>query len=132
MKRPEFNRTLKSLMARHEALLRRPNIKVNVGNGVYDRYANPVVTAAHTPLSWRYDFNSDTNPYLMERIGINAAFNSGAIEHDGKILLFVARRGRRPQIVLRGGRIQQRDRQVSASGITRGHARDRRSRLQCL
>ncbi len=89
MKRPEFNRRLKALMTKHEALIRRPNRKAEGGNGVFARYVHPVVTAGHTPLSWRYDFNFDTNPFLMERMGINAAFNAGAIEHDGKILLFV-------------------------------------------
>ena len=79
MKRPEFNRKLKALMTGHEALLRRPNSKIKGGNGIYDKYVHPVVTAQHTPLSWRYDFNFDTNPFLMERMGINATFNSGAI-----------------------------------------------------
>jgi len=50
---------------------------------------NPVVTAEHIPLFWRYDLNYNTNPYLMERIGVNGTFNAGAIEHKGKILLMV-------------------------------------------
>ena len=61
----------------------------NVGNGIYDRYKNPIITANHTPLEWRYDLNESTNPYGMERIGINAAFNSGAIKWNNKYILAV-------------------------------------------
>jgi len=57
----------------------RPNAAVSMGNGIFDRYVNPVLTAAHIPLHWRYDLNETTNPYLMERVGINAVFNAGAI-----------------------------------------------------
>lgn len=59
------------------------------GNGIYVRYKYPVLTAAHAPVFWRYDLNYESNPYLLERMGINAAFNSGAIEFNGKILLAV-------------------------------------------
>jgi len=62
-------------------------VKAKSGNGVYDRYANPVLTAEHTPLFWRYDFEYESNPHLMERIGVNAAFNAGAVEYDGKYLV---------------------------------------------
>lgn len=58
-------------------------------NGCFERYINPVITAEHIPLNWRYDFNKESNPFLMERLGVNAAFNSGAIEFDGKICLVV-------------------------------------------
>ena len=58
-------------------------------NGCFERYINPVITAEHIPLNWRYDFNKETNPFLMERLGVNAAFNSGAIELNGKICLVV-------------------------------------------
>ncbi|MND86401.1 4-O-beta-D-mannosyl-D-glucose phosphorylase [compost metagenome] len=61
----------------------------NVGNGIYERYKNPIITANHTPLEWRYDLNESTNPYGMERIGINAAFNSGAIKWNNKYILAV-------------------------------------------
>jgi 4-O-beta-D-mannosyl-D-glucose phosphorylase len=60
-----------------------------VGNGIYQRYKNPVVTAAHVPLNWRFDLNEKTNPFLQERIGMNAAFNAGAIKWNGKYLLAV-------------------------------------------
>jgi len=54
---------------------------------VFDRYRHPVLTAEHTPLFWRYDFEPVANPLLLERLGINAVFNAGAIEHVGKVLL---------------------------------------------
>lgn len=62
-------------------------------NGVFLRFKNPVVTAEHTPLKWRYDFDLKRNPFLMERMGINAAFNAGAIQHNGKIILAVRLEG---------------------------------------
>ncbi len=76
------------LFADHEALINLKNEKLD-GNGVYSRYKNPILTAAHTPVFWRYDLNPETNPHLMERIGVNAAFNAGAIEWNGKICLAV-------------------------------------------
>ncbi len=89
MLKTEFDKKVQLLIKDHESFLSTKNIKIEKGNGIYQRYANPVVTAEHTPLFWRYDLNYETNPYLMERIGVNAAFNSGAIEHNGKILLVV-------------------------------------------
>jgi 4-O-beta-D-mannosyl-D-glucose phosphorylase len=56
-------------------------------NGVYNRYKNPVLTAGHAPLQWRYDLDPVTNPFLMERIGINAVMNAGAIKYKGKYVL---------------------------------------------
>ncbi|MFA6581946.1 MAG: glycosidase, partial [Paludibacter sp.] len=79
----EFNKSLSNLIAKHEELLTKKNEKADNGNGVYDRYLNPVVTAAHAPLQWRYDFNPESNPYLLERIGVNATLNSGAIKWKG-------------------------------------------------
>jgi len=73
----------------HERLVRRPNIRLQEGNGVYERYLHPVLTAPHTPLFWRYDLDYATNPHLMERLGVNATFNAGAIEYEGNILLLV-------------------------------------------
>ncbi|RFS14137.1 glycosidase [Emticicia sp. C21] len=84
-----FENRLSLLQQTHQALIEQPNEKVELGNGIYDRYKNPVLTAAHTPLFWRYDLNQDTNPYLMERFGINATFNAGAIKCKGKYLLAV-------------------------------------------
>ena len=84
----DFNEKLKVLVKDHEALLKRKNRAVYV-NGVYERYEYPVLTAAHAPLFWRYDLDESTNPYLMERFGIHAAFNSGAIKWGGRYLLCV-------------------------------------------
>ena len=94
MKPSSFNDKLKTLRASHEKLVTRANpIDTNWYNGVFDRYANPVITADHVPLEWRFDLNPETNPQLLERQGINAAFNSGAIELNGKILLCVRTEG---------------------------------------
>lgn len=83
-----FASRLAFLRAQHEALVTRPNpLDPAWSNGVYARHGHPVLTAAHTPLFWRYDLNPKTNPFLLERLGINAVFNSGALEVDGKILL---------------------------------------------
>ncbi|MFD2999579.1 glycosidase [Pontibacter toksunensis] len=84
-----FKERLKQLEEAHNNLITRQNKKEPLGNGIYDRYTNPILTAQHAPLFWRYDLNSETNPYLMERIGINAAFNAGAIKLNGKYLLVV-------------------------------------------
>ena len=73
--------------AKQEALLTRKNEKTDDYNGIYDRYKYPVLTAAHAPILWRYDLNPETNPNFMERLGINAVMNSGAIELNGKICL---------------------------------------------
>ena len=84
-----FNDRLKFLIDNHEALLSEKNIPIEFTNGWYQRYKNPVLTAAHAPLFWRYDLDPTTNPFLMERIGINAVMNSGAIKWNGKYLLVV-------------------------------------------
>lgn len=77
------------IIRKHEELLCRPNHIIDSTNGIYNRYEYPIVTAAHVPLEWRYDMNTDTNPHFMERIGFNAAMNSGAIKWNGKYLLVV-------------------------------------------
>ncbi|MBN2149209.1 MAG: glycosidase [Anaerolineales bacterium] len=83
-----FRTRLARLQAEHDALLMRPNpINFNWSNGVYERYTYPILTTDHTPLHWRYDLNPQTNPYLMERLGINAVFNAGAILFNGKVCL---------------------------------------------
>lgn len=83
-----FEEKLKNLRQQHEELLSRKNTKEYV-NGVCERWSNPIVTAAHTPLEWRYDLDGKTNPYLMERIGLHATFNSGAIKWGDKYVLVV-------------------------------------------
>ena len=72
---------------KQEKLLSRKNVKSDFYNGVFDRYEYPVLTREHIPLTWRYDLNPETNPYFMERLGINAVMNSGAIELNGKYYL---------------------------------------------
>lgn len=72
---------------KQEKLLARKNEKSDFYNGVFDRYKYPVLTREHIPLTWRYDLNPDTNPHFMERLGINAVMNSGAIELNGKYYL---------------------------------------------
>ena len=83
-----FHQRLARLQAQHEALITRKNEPIE-GNGVYERYLHPILTADHAPLFWRYDLNQETNPYLMERFGIHATFNSGAIKWNGKYVLVV-------------------------------------------
>ena len=83
-----FNSRLQELRREHEALLGKKNVPVYV-NGVYERYRNPILTGAHAPLEWRYDLCEQTNPFLMERFGIHAAFNSGAIKWGDKYVLVV-------------------------------------------
>src|SRR5271157_4790926 len=87
MKQAEFRKRLQALGKQHEELLTRKNRKIEGGNGVFDRYVFPVLTAEHTPLFWRYDLDPKTNPYLMERLGINSTFNAGAMEYEGKIVV---------------------------------------------
>ena len=83
-----FEQNKEKLIGDYNLLINRRNEKID-GNGVYCRYKYPVLTAGHLPLDWRYDFNPTTNPFLMERIGVNAAFNSGAIKWKGRYLLVV-------------------------------------------
>ncbi len=87
MNRTKFNQTVSQLLADHKKFVARKNVPLMEGNGIYVRYKYPVLTAAHAPVFWRYDLNYESNPYLLERMEINAAFNSGAIELNGKILL---------------------------------------------
>ncbi len=84
----EFQLQRERLFTAHEELLARPNEPWLESNGWFQRYRHPVLTAAHTPPFWRYDLNPDTNPYLMERLAVNAAFNAGAMAwHGGVVLL---------------------------------------------
>ena len=84
----KFEDRLEWLKQQHEALVTRKNEPVE-GNGIYERYRYPILTGEHAPLEWRYDLNKETNPYLMERFGIHATFNSGAIKWNGKYILVV-------------------------------------------
>ncbi|KAA9005388.1 glycosidase [Paenibacillus spiritus] len=84
---PVFEERRQQLTERYEALVTRKNEKVPYGNGIYDRYRYPLLTAEHAPLVWRYDFDPERNPYFEERLGVNGVFNPGAIELDGKFYL---------------------------------------------
>lgn len=77
------------ILSRYEELVTRKNEPIE-GNGVYERYKNPVVTAEMAPPFWRYDFNEATNPYFEERIGVNATLNSGAIKWGTSMYLWCA------------------------------------------
>ena len=81
------------LKERQEQLLSRKNRKTDFYNGIYDRWEFPVLTREHAPVEWCYDLNPETNPYFMERLGINAAFNSGAIKLNGKYYLVARMEG---------------------------------------
>lgn len=83
----EFKNRLTHLESAWKQLVEKPNTQAPMGNGIFERYENPVLTAAHAPLFWRYDLNSKTNPYLMERFGINAVFNAGALKWRGKYVV---------------------------------------------
>jgi len=83
----EFEHRLTRLQEEQQQLITRPNEIAGTGNGIFNRYKYPVLTAAHIPLNWRYDLDAKSNPYLMERFGINAVFNAGAIKFNGKYLV---------------------------------------------
>lgn len=83
----KFEQRLKQIKEEYESLVTMKNHAAGVDNGIYRRYEHPVLTAAHVPYFWRYDLNENTNPLLMERFGINAAFNAGAMKFNGKYIL---------------------------------------------
>ena len=83
----DFEQRAKTLRQKHEELLLRKNKPIEGGNGIYEKYQYPILTAEHTPLEWRYDFSEQDNPYLMQRIMMNAVLNAGAIKLDGRYLL---------------------------------------------
>jgi 4-O-beta-D-mannosyl-D-glucose phosphorylase len=89
MNKNDFDNQVKKLIKHHERLIMRRNEKCENGNGIYDRYKYPILTAEHAPVFWRYDLDYNTNPNLMQRIGINAAFNSGAILFNKRYLMIV-------------------------------------------
>lgn len=84
-----FQTRLHLLQSSYDNLINTKNLPIALSNGVIQRWTNPVITAAHAPLIWRYDFDPVKNPFLMERMGINAAFNAGAIFLNGKYHLVV-------------------------------------------
>lgn len=82
-----FNENYAKVMKKYEDTINRRNVKSDFYNGIYDRYEYPVLTRDHIPPFWKYDMNPETNPYFMERLGVNAVFNAGAIELNGKFYL---------------------------------------------
>jgi 4-O-beta-D-mannosyl-D-glucose phosphorylase len=87
MARFDFEKALRRKIDQHLELIERKNRRVKDGNGIVERWEHPVLTAAHAPLFWRYDLDPERNPQLLERLGVNAAFNVGAIEWQGRICL---------------------------------------------
>jgi 4-O-beta-D-mannosyl-D-glucose phosphorylase len=85
----DFDARLTAVKSNYEQLIDQKNKEAATGNGIFTRYQSPVLTAAHVPYFWKYDLNPETNPFLMERIGINAAFNAGAIKFEDKYVLAV-------------------------------------------
>ena len=83
-----YKERLAWLRENHRRLIEKKNVPIE-GNGIYERWEHPVLTADHAPLSWRYDFDRQRNPYLMERIGVHATLNSGAIKWGDKYVLVV-------------------------------------------
>jgi 4-O-beta-D-mannosyl-D-glucose phosphorylase len=93
MDKMDFKYRLNEINKNYEQLISIKNTPLLPGNGIFLRYKNPVLTAAHTPPFWRYDLNPKTNPFLMERIGINAVMNSAAIKWNGKYILMARMEG---------------------------------------
>jgi 4-O-beta-D-mannosyl-D-glucose phosphorylase len=87
MDKMTFEQEARRLLEQQEELLSRRNTRLESNNGIYYRYHHPVLTWEHTPVYWRYDLNHETNPHLLERLGINTVFNAGAMEWNGKIVL---------------------------------------------
>lgn len=93
MNRPLFQERQETIRKQHEALLNRENEMLFSTNGLFNRYKFPVLTRDHFPMEWRFDLNPETNPFFMERISFNAAFNAGALKWKGKYLLAVRAEG---------------------------------------
>jgi len=87
MEKAAYDRKIKDMFKQHKKLIEYPNVKLDSSNGIYNRFKYPVLEAEHTPLFWRFDLNYQSNPNLLERLGVNCVFNSGAIARDDKIYL---------------------------------------------
>ncbi len=83
----DFEEGILQLAQEQEALIKKNNHIVTPGNGLFNRYQNPILTAAHIPFNWKYDLNPRTNPFLMERFGVNAVLNGGAIKWNNKYII---------------------------------------------
>ncbi len=93
MDKEQFTNEVKKLIKSHEEFISRPNEQLASENNIFHRYKNPILTGKHAPIHWRYDLDYGRNPKLLERLGVNAAFNAGAIELNGKIYLAVRTEG---------------------------------------
>lgn len=93
MKEDKFDKKVAKMFEAHEKFLSQKNQKEEQDNGIYTRYMNPAISALHAPVHWRYDLDYKTNPMLLQRIGVNAAFNAGAIELNGKFYMLVRAEG---------------------------------------
>lgn len=82
-----FEQRIAQLALNQEELIKKTNQIIEPGNGLFNRYKNPILTAAHIPFNWKYDLNPLTNPYLIERFGINAVLNAGAIKWQNKYII---------------------------------------------
>jgi 4-O-beta-D-mannosyl-D-glucose phosphorylase len=87
MTKSEFDKRKSQLLKEYQQLSSRKNKKLPSANGLFNLYEYEVLTRSHVPLNWRYDFNYDNNPFLLERMGINAVFNSAAIKYNNKFIL---------------------------------------------
>ena len=87
MDKAVFNQKIKQMFKQHKKLVEFPNVKLDSTNGIYHRYKYPILEADHAPIFWRFDLNYDTNPNLLERLGVNCVFNSGAIALADKIYI---------------------------------------------
>lgn len=87
--RKEFDKKVAALFREHEKLIHRKKREIRYNHGIYNRVQRPVLTYKHTPVFWRYDLAYESNPFLMERLGVNTTFNAGAIALDGKCCLVV-------------------------------------------
>ncbi|WP_158798532.1 glycosidase [Pedobacter sp. L105] len=87
--RTDYDTRLTAIKSSYEQLIEQANNRSEQGNGIFNRYEFPILTAAHIPYFWKYDLNPETNPFLMERIGFNAAFNAGAIKFEDHYVLAV-------------------------------------------
>src|SRR5512145_488507 len=90
----DFDKALRRRIEEHTELVELKNRRVRDASGVYERWKNPVLTAAHAPLVWRYDLDRRRNPFLLERLGVNAVAGAGAIERNGRICLVARVEGR--------------------------------------
>ncbi|HRS19503.1 MAG TPA: glycosidase, partial [Bacteroidales bacterium] len=78
---------LQEIIAEYEALVSKKNVLSSEYNGIYQRYKNPILTAQHVPIHWKFDLDLQRNPLLVQRIGVNAVFNAGAMKYNGKYIL---------------------------------------------